>query len=344
MGHGGTDGGAGGGADGGRANFGDAPFEDGQQGNGPLGDGRLGDGHSGDAAQTPADAYAEFEAARSGGGSAGGSGGGIGKWLLALAALAIIGGFGWWAWQWARVPQNAQIDATATAEPVIAPPADWRPTYVDTFLSETVDMTTGVDANLRDYPSAEGTIITRIVPTGRRLAGRWVRSQNGNGRWLKLSDGGYMWEGDLSAAAPLAPPISISLTGSNSYFGPQIDAYLGQARASAEARLAQAQGLPEKEQAEQMNAMEGQSSFARVPNRRFEGLTVTGVGLHYESTSIYFSDSAAAVIATFRAQGLKIDSDGRIEMDGDNVESCSINPAQSAEERRYGATGLTCGV
>ena len=111
------------------------------------------------------DAYAEMEAAHSGGGS----GGGMGKWMLALAALAIIGGFGWWAWQWARVPQTAQIDATAPAEPVIAPPADWRPTYADTFLSDTVDMTTGVDANLRDYPSAEGTSITRIVPTGRRL-------------------------------------------------------------------------------------------------------------------------------------------------------------------------------
>jgi hypothetical protein len=293
----------------------------------------------GDAAQTPADAYAEFEAARSGGGS----GGGLGKWLLALAALAIIGGFGWWAWQWARVPQNAQIDATAPAEPVIAPPADWRPTYVDTFLSETVDMTTGVDANLRDYPSAEGTSITRIVPTGRRLAGRWVRSQNGNGRWLKLNDGGYVWEGDLTAAAPLAPPISISLTGSGPTFGPQISAYFDRARVNAEAEMAQAEALPEKERMERLGAVETGSNFVRVPNRRFEGLTVTAVGLHYESMSVYFSDAPAAVIDLFRGKGLKIGSDGVIEMESDDADICTITPTQSSEERRYGATALTCG-
>lgn len=295
----------------------------------------------GDVPPAPAghDAYAELEAARSGGSA----GGGIGKWLLALAALAIIGGFGWWAWQWARVPQTAQIDATAPAEPVIAPPADWRPTYVDTFLSENVEMTTGVDANLRDYPSAEGTSITRIVPTGRRLAGRWVRSQNGNGRWLKLNDGGYVWEGDLTAAAPLAPPISITLTGSGTLFGPQIGAYIDRARVNAEAEMAQAEALPEKERMERLGALETGSNFVRVPNRRFEGLTVTAVGLHYESMSVYFSDPAPAVIETFRAQGRKIDSTGVIEMGGDDADICTITPAQSNEERRYGATALTCG-
>ena len=147
----------------------------------------------------------------------------------------------------------------------------------------------------------------------------------------------------MTAAAPAAPPIAINLNDSQSLFGPQIDVYVNQARADGQARIARAEALPEKERMEQLGAAETESVYARVPNRQFHGVTVTAVAQHYESTSVYFSDPAPAVIEAFRGQGHKIDSEGVIEMSGLDVDSCSINPAQSSEERRYGATALTCG-
>jgi len=205
-------------------------------------------------------------------------------------------------------------------------------------------MITSAAARRRNLPSTQTTQELGSLEAGTALSGRWVRGHDGQSRWLKLADGSYVWEGNLVEPGGPGSPIAIPFTNANFSFGREISGYLDQARATAASRIARADALPEKERLQRLDALETMSTFVRVPNRRYLGLTVVGVGQHYESSSIYFREGPAAVIAAFRANGVKLADDGVVAGASDEPESCSINAVQSAEEGALGATALTCGV
>jgi len=84
---------------------------------------------------------------------------------------------------------------------------------------------------------------------------------------------------------------------------------------------------------------EGRSEFLKA-RRSFKGLSVTGVALHYESQSVYFSDSPAKVREVFRSLGVTVGKDGQIPSENIYAGIDSVHK----NFRSYGQTGLTCGV
>jgi hypothetical protein len=86
------------------------------------------------------------------------------------------------------------------------------------------------------------------------------------------------------------------------------------------------------------------SFHVAVPSRPWRGLTVTGVGLHYESTSVYFREPVDTVRHVLRKTGVRIDANDSIPMTSDEaVEVQRLRPTTD-DSRRYGATEVNCGV
>jgi hypothetical protein len=85
--------------------------------------------------------------------------------------------------------------------------------------------------------------------------------------------------------------------------------------------------------------VEGKSSYMRL-RRSFDGLSLTGLGQHYESQSLYFADPPAKVIAVFRDNGFNIAPDGVFK----STELYAGISGTRGEGAAYGKTELSCGV
>ncbi|MEQ1687530.1 MAG: hypothetical protein ABL874_03040 [Sphingopyxis sp.] len=269
--------------------------------------------------------------------------------LLLIGAIiaALIGGYFGWT-MFGQGPQMAEV--AGDGEPKQALPADGRPAwqagYADVFLApDTVIMVVAADAKQRDFPSTDGTAVARERREGEMVSGRWVRGADGTSRWLKLSDGGYVWDGNLAVAGGPGSPIAISFSNRDTSFGPEIGRYLEQASAIIERRYARADSLPPKEQAAYLESIETDAAFVRVPNRRFHGLTIIAVAQFYEGSGIIFRESEAIVIAALREAGIVINDGGAIPLSGDHEDSCSVSVfAPEAGEPQNGASQLSCGL
>lgn len=75
----------------------------------------------------------------------------------------------------------------------------------DLFLSEALDVTTTGTAQKRNAPTTLGSMILRTLQPGERLSGRWVQGADGESRWLRTADGGYVWEGNLAVPGSITP-------------------------------------------------------------------------------------------------------------------------------------------
>ena len=161
---------------------------------------------------------------------------------------------------------------------------------------------------------------------------------------VKLPDGGYGYLADgKSILARLGgKPISIG-------FNPQTCAFSGEIGTEFTkigVRLrAQWQALEAKEYADDAARekayakVEGKSSYARL-RRSFDGLSLTALGQHYESQSLYFADPPAKVIAVFRDNGFNIGPDGIFK----TTELYAGISGTRGESAAYGQTELSCGV
>jgi hypothetical protein len=75
------------------------------------------------------------------------------------------------------------------------------------------------------------------------------------------------------------------------------------------------------------------------------GVTVTGVGSHWEASTVVFRENFSTVAAALRRAGWQVGRDGDINVGPDVVESCSISSTSRWPEfASYGATVLSCGV
>jgi hypothetical protein len=122
---------------------------------------------------------------------------GAGAGVLVL----VIGGLA--AWQAGFfAPSEGVADAPAEAAP-LDEIAAWKAGYTDEFLSESDTHFLMAEANLRDYPSSDGTEVLRSLPEGEAITGRFVRGRQAGQRWFKLNEGGYVWDGNIGDTATI---------------------------------------------------------------------------------------------------------------------------------------------
>jgi hypothetical protein len=161
---------------------------------------------------------------------------------------------------------------------------------------------------------------------------------------VKMPKGGvgYIAGGAAILARLGGKPIAIAFNPQTCSFGSEI----GVEFAKVGARLkAQWQALEDREFAddEARNkayvAAEGKSTYVKLA-RSFEGLSLTAIGQHYESQSLYFADPPSKVIDVFRANGFRIDGNGNFP----STELYAGISATRGEGASYGKTELGCGV
>jgi hypothetical protein len=117
--------------------------------------------------------------------------------------VLVAGGLGAW-----------QAGFFAKTDPVAEPPAEgvpsgetasWQASYTDEFLSNSEARFLTAEANLRDYPSSDGTEVLRSLPEGAPVVGRYVRGRQADQLWFKLDEGGYIWDGNIGERASIYP-------------------------------------------------------------------------------------------------------------------------------------------
>lgn len=259
------------------------------------------------------------------------------RWPLfagVAALVAVAGAAGWW-WGANSQPEMAAVQAEAVPSTPI--PTAARP--ADTFLSEGVTLRVSANADVRDWPSATAGGVVRSFAAAAPVTGRWVQGADGASRWLRLVDGGYVAATSLTTPAPAAPPtgpaIRINISNQGCQWGDDLRPYFDR---SIAARDAQAAASPDG------ISPEDASSFITVPNRSWRGLTVTAVAIHWESSSVYFREPVAEVRRVLRANGIEVSDLGEMPIRNEEaVEGQSLDPT-NPEDRRYGASGITCGV
>ncbi|MBN8500997.1 MAG: hypothetical protein J0M19_07600 [Sphingomonadales bacterium] len=104
------------------------------------------------------------------------------------------------------------------------------------------------------------------------------------------------------------------------------------------------QAIAKRKRAARRDGGELASFYVRLPDRRWHGLTVTAVGLHYESTSVYFREPEAKVRQVLKGIGVQIDAKGVIPMQSEEAVETQLLSATSGESRAYGSSAVTCGV
>lgn len=161
---------------------------------------------------------------------------------------------------------------------------------------------------------------------------------------VKLGDGrlGYVRDGKAVLARLGGKLITIAFNPATCAFGPELSAEFEKlsARVRAQWEALDSREYPDDAARERaLGAIEGKSSYARLA-RSFEGLSLTAIGLHYESQSVYFADPPAKVIAVFRAKGFQIDGNGNFP----TTELYAGISGTRGEGATYGRSDLGCGV
>lgn len=161
---------------------------------------------------------------------------------------------------------------------------------------------------------------------------------------VKLASGRYGYVADApSILARLGgKPISIGFNPQTCTFSGEIGSEFAKIGTQLQAQwqaLEAKEFADEAEREKALAAVEGKSKFVRL-RRSFDGLSLTGLGQHYESQSLYFDDPPAKVIEVFRAQGFDIGNDGLFP----STELYAGITATRGEGAAFGKTELGCGV
>lgn len=161
---------------------------------------------------------------------------------------------------------------------------------------------------------------------------------------VKLPDGrrGYVLEGKAILARLGGKPIAFSFNPATCNFGGELGAEFEKlsTRVRAQWEALENREYPSDEAREKAYAaVDGKSSYAKL-QRSFDGLSLTAIGLHYESQSLYFADPPAKVIEAFRGKGFRIDRNGNFP----STELYAGITATRGEGTAYGKSELGCGV
>lgn len=102
----------------------------------------------------------------------------------------------------ARIPA---CQALASAPGDAPAPVGGVAERAEVFLSDSLDVTVTGVAQKRSAPTTRGSTILRTLQPGERLSGRWVQGADGESRWMKTADGGYVWDGNLGLPGSISP-------------------------------------------------------------------------------------------------------------------------------------------
>jgi hypothetical protein len=133
-------------------------------------------------------------------------------------------------------------------------------------------------------------------------------------------------------ASPTAAPFDLTISNDACFKSEGIRPYIEQA--ITQRREASTRG----------DAEELASFYVSVPARSWRGLTVTGVGLNYETTSVYFRESVTRVRRVLRAAGVRVDANGFIPINNDEAVEVQILRKAGGDGRRFGASEVSCGL
>lgn len=161
---------------------------------------------------------------------------------------------------------------------------------------------------------------------------------------VKLSKGGigYIADGAAIVARANGKPIAISFNPNSCNFGGELEAEFAKIGAKLKAQWADLENkefVDDAAREKAYAASEGKSSYVKL-QRSFAGLSLTAIGQHYESQSLYFADPPAKVIEIFRAKGFKIGRDGTFP----STDLYAGISATRGEGAAYGKSELGCGV
>lgn len=78
--------------------------------------------------------------------------------------------------------------------------------YEDVFLAEQASYDVTGQANVRDFPTGEGTTVIGTLIAGDVVDAQEVMAFDPLSRWLKLASGGYVWGANLSPIGPAPEP------------------------------------------------------------------------------------------------------------------------------------------
>ena len=107
---------------------------------------------------------------------------------------------------------------TATAEdPNAARPQSWFDDYSDKFQSADLTRLVSGTAQQRNFPTARGSKVLETMKQGVAVTGRWVEGADPKTRWLKTTDGGYIWEGNLSKLETITASGMLGLTANSPF-------------------------------------------------------------------------------------------------------------------------------
>ncbi len=195
--------------------------------------------------------------------------------------------------------------------------------------------------NIWSSPAPESVLLDR-VPAGTRLTLSGVTA--GDYLEVKLVAGGfgYIANAEDILAKLNAKPIAIGFNPQSCVFTGEIGAEFAKIAARLRAQWQELEAREFADDAARDNAYaesEGKSNYVRM-RRAFDGLTLTAIGQHYESQSLYFADPPQKVIDAFRARGFNIGKDGLFRA----TELYAGITATRGEGAAYGKTELGCGV
>jgi hypothetical protein len=128
----------------------------------------------------------------------------IAKYLIAAIVVSLIAGAAyWWSQSGSAEGDEAAIAGSAPIDQATA--QSWFESYEDEFLSEQGQFYITGTSRVRNYPTSQGTEALETFEQRRPVTGRWVRGGDPTTRWLKLSSGGYVWEGNVGDSTTIYP-------------------------------------------------------------------------------------------------------------------------------------------
>jgi hypothetical protein len=220
--------------------------------------------------------------------------------------------------------------------------SDTKPPILAKLLGDK-KWTADKDIEILTQPDPSSTVVDRVA-SGAVLTLYGLTANDYIEIKLRKGGVGYIVGGArILAATPVTgKPITISFNPATCNFGGELEAEFE--RLSKRVRAAydateKADYPTDAARDKALAALEGKSSYQKL-QRSFNGLSITAIGQHYESQSVYFADPSEKVASVFRASGQKVGKDGRIPS-ADLIASIG---ASGGEGRSFGKSELGCGV
>lgn len=80
--------------------------------------------------------------------------------------------------------------------------------YEDFFVSDQEEYLVTGTANIRDFPTSDGTTVIGTFEGGETILAREVRGFDASSQWFKLTSGGYVWGGNLASVDASADAVA----------------------------------------------------------------------------------------------------------------------------------------